>query len=303
METFETHRSVLFSLAYRMLGSVADAEDAVQETYVRWREQAGQKIQNLRSYLCTTLTRLCIDSLRSARMQRENYIGPWLPEPLHEEVMHSELSTPELAESLSMAFLIMLESLSPVERAVFLLREIFQFEFDEIACIVQKSAENCRQIASRARKRLSQRSSRFSANSDQARQLSQVFLQACYDGDLEKLTALLARDVTLYSDGGGKVPSALRPLQGASDVGRFLLGILQKAPVGISLHADSVNGQPGFRAMLNGQLLSVLSLDIADGEILSVFIVNNPDKLRHLNAGIISEKKREGVSHEDDGSD
>lgn len=274
---FELHRRHLFAIAYRMLGTVVDAEDAVQEAFLRWQQSDRSQVENSRAFLSTTVTRLCIDRLRSARTAREKYVGPWLPEPICG--CSSEPDSAELAESLSIAFLVALETLSPVERAAFLLRDVFQYDFDQIADIVGKSSANCRQIVSRARRNLKKRRRREPADRKRADELTDAFLSACRNGDLEELVSLLSEDVTLCSDGGGQVPSALRPISGTQNVARFLLGIMNKAPDGLAIHRCAVNGQPGIVASLQESPVSVLTTDCDDRQISAVYIINNPGKL------------------------
>ena len=282
VEVFMAHRPLLFGLAYRMLGSVMDAEDIVQEAFLRWRQVASATVETPRSYLTTVVTRLCIDHLRSARVRREQYVGPWLPEPLVGVQQENSAGDDALAESLSLAFLVLLESLTPVERAVFLLHEVFGYSFEETATVVGKSAANCRQIARRARRRVDERRPRFDASPAHRERVLGRFVQACTTGDMAGLLALLADDATLWSDGGGKTVAARRPIRGATNVARFLLGILAKAPPGLMARLAPVNGQPGFIVEVDGHLNNVTVLDIADGRIQAVRIVANPDKLRRL---------------------
>ena len=213
-EDFERHRSLLFSIAYRMLGSVTDAEDIVQETYLRWQEMPDTVVRSLKSYLSAVVTRLSIDRLRSARAHREEYVGPWLPEPLVLNRVEEGADLIQLDESLSMAFLVLLESLNPVERAVFLLREVFDYEYEEISRIVGKSEANCRQITRRARQSVAARRPRFESSPEQEERLTQRFVDTCMSGDMEGLLELLSEDVTLWSDGGGKVAAASYPIHG-----------------------------------------------------------------------------------------
>lgn len=281
-ETFSDYRGYLFTIAYRMLGSVMDAEDMVQETYLRWRSAAREKIESPKSYLATIITRLCIDHLRSARIKRETYVGPWLPEPLLQTNNQETEGMAALADSLSIAFLVLLENLSPVERAVFLLREVFDFDYNQIAHIVQKSEANCRQIARRARERVTADRPRFETTPQEQQQILFEFVQACANGDLSGLMALLAEDAVQYSDGGGKVAAARLPITGADRVARFWLGIVRQAPADSSLSVTRANGQPALKLVVNGRLYGVVALDVANGRIHNIYTVINPDKLRHL---------------------
>jgi RNA polymerase sigma-70 factor, ECF subfamily len=282
-EVFASARPMLFSIAYRMLGSVMDAEDLVQDAYVRWQEAAETDVRSPRAYLTTMVTRLAINHLRAARTKRETYVGPWLPEPL---VTEETPDTVELAESLSMAFLVLLERLSPIERAVFLLHEVFDFEYAEIARMVDKTEANCRQLVARARKRVGAPRARFEADPAQAQRLTRRFTEASVAGDLDGLVALLAEDITLWADGGGKTPgAATKPVRGATPVARFVLGIMQRfVPAGTTLRPAELNGQPGFIAYLSGRPLSTLIFDIRDGRIHTIYAIGNPDKLQTLPA-------------------
>lgn len=278
---FDEHRSRLFAVAYRMLGTVADAEDAVQETFLRWSQADEAQVRSPEAYLVTTITRLCIDHLRSARVQREDYIGPWLPEPLvTREATPAERA--ELADSLSMAFLVMLETLSPAERAVFLLHDIFGYDYAEVAPVVDKTPVNCRQIARRARERVRARRPRFDPSPAERNRLLQQFVAACRQGSMADLLAVLADDVTLTSDGGGQVVAARKPIHGAAKVAHFLLSILRKAPAGYVIHLTDVNGQPGFVVTVNEQTQGAWTFQVHDGRIQNIYAVINPDKLRHV---------------------
>jgi RNA polymerase sigma-70 factor, ECF subfamily len=281
-EDFERHRSLLFSIAYRMLGSVADAEDIVQEAYLRWREVPEAEVRSPRSFLSAVVTRLSIDWLRSARARREEYVGPWLPEPLLSERAEEVAVLDELDESLSMAFLVLLESLNPVERAVFLLREVFDYDYGEISHIVGKSEANCRQIARRARQSVAARRPRFERSPEQEERLTRQFVEACMNGDMEGLVGLLSEDVTLWSDGGGKVAAAPYPIHGPERVARFLLGVLRTVPPGFSARLVRINGGPGVVGYVDGHPTSVVALDVADGRLRGVRIVVNPEKLRTI---------------------
>jgi RNA polymerase sigma-70 factor (ECF subfamily) len=279
-ETFERHRSLLFSISYRMLGSVMEAEDVVQEAFLRWQEASGREIHAPKSYLSTVVTRLSIDRLRSAKARREEYVGPWLPEPIATGEGSDVAGAVALDETLSMAFLVLLESLTPVERAVFLLREVFDYDYAEIASLVGKSEDNCRQISRRARQSVAARRPRFDSSPEQEERLMNSFLEACMSGDMESLLALLSEDVTLWSDGGGKTRAALNPIYGADRVARFFSGILRKAPPGFVVRRASVNGRPGFIGYFeDGGPHSVTTFDVAEGSIWGIRLVVNPEKL------------------------
>lgn len=286
METFETYRSYLFSIAYRMLGSAMDAEDMVQETFLRYQSNAEPEIRSLKAYLTTIITRLCIDHLQLAYRERETYLGPWLPEP----IITGVAGTPEaeegavMRESLSLAFLVVLEELSPIERAVFLLREVFDYDYPEIASFVGKKEAACRQIFSRARKHLSQRQTRQSASPDVHRRLLQGYLEAVRAGDSTRLMDLLADDVTLVADGGGKVAgAALHPVIGWSDVAQFSVGASRRfLPPTYDLELTEVNHQPAVIARAGGRALVVMTLEVEEGRVKTVRFMANPDKLVHL---------------------
>jgi RNA polymerase sigma-70 factor (ECF subfamily) len=281
--TFNEYKTLLFSIAYRMLGTVMDAEDMVQETFMRWQNCAHDKIQSPRAWLSTVVTRLCINHLKSARVQREMYVGPWLPEPLVAGLGVDPGENARLSDSLSLAFLVLLESLTPTERAVFVLHEVFNYEFADIAPIVEKTEVNCRQILARARKSVEERRPRFEVSPEEAEQLIQQFEQAVITGNLENLLNLLAKDVVLVSDGGGKARAVLRPILGADHVARLLIGATKKfsSKTQTSRHAN-VNDLPGLIAFENESPIRVLAFGIRDGRVHSLFIVTNPDKLRHL---------------------
>jgi RNA polymerase sigma-70 factor (ECF subfamily) len=278
---YDELRPLLFSVAYRMTGSVADAEDLVQEAFVRYERSAPSGVESPKALLSTIVTRLAIDHLRSARVRREQYVGDWLPEPL---VAAEPADPAETADSLSLAFLVVLETLSPVERAVFLLREVFGYEYDEIARIVGKSEANCRQIAVRARRHVDARRPRFEASREAREELAERFFAACVDGDTEALVELLARDVVVYGDGGGKAPQLARAVHGADRAARLLAGWFHIArDLDAQTRRVVVNGQPGLVLQsAAGEVASVLALDIADGKVQAVRSIVNPDKLRHL---------------------
>ncbi len=263
-----------------MTGSVMEAEDAVQEAYLRWQQASEDEVRSPSSYLSTVVTRLCIDRLRSARVRREQYVGPWLPEPLLGEQAREIESKADLEDTLSMAFLVLLESLTPVERAVFLLREVFGYEYAEIAALVGKSEANCRQISRRARQSVAARRPRFESSPQQEERLMEGFLQASLGGDMEALLALLSEDVTLYSDGGGKTRAALRPIYGADNVARFLTGILGNIPPDFTVRQTRINGRPGLVGYFgDGSPQSVVSIEVSEGRIMAIRLVVNPEKL------------------------
>lgn len=285
---FQKYKPLLFSIAYNMLGSVMDAEDCVQEAFLRWYQASDrgetEAVRSPKSYLCTIVTRLCIDHLRSARVQREHYVGVWLPEPLITTDESSVTGMAELSEALSMAFLRLLEQLSPVERAVFLLRQVFDYDYAEIAAIVQKSKDNCRQIVRRARQHLGGHRSLQHASREQQDIILHQFLRACMDGDMDGLLALLAKDIVAYSDSGGKVPAARNPVYGADKVARYIIGLVQKAPEDYRFRIASINGQPGILTYMGGVPHSIIILDIVDGHIREMDAIVNPDKLRAVPA-------------------
>ncbi len=279
-EVFDQNRPLLFSIAYRMTGSVMDAEDAVQEAYLRWQQASEDEVRSPSAYLSTVVTRLCIDRLRSARVRREQYVGPWLPEPVLGEQDQEIGDKAEIQDTLSMAFLVLLESLTPVERAVFLLREVFDYEYAEIASLVGKSEANCRQISRRARQSVAARRPRFESSPEQEERLMGGFLEASLAGDMEALLTLLSYDVTLYSDGGGKTRAALRPIYGADKVARFLSGILSNIPPGFVVRRTRVNGRPGLVGYFgDGSPQSVVSIEVSEGSIRAIRLVVNPEKL------------------------
>jgi len=283
VEVFDQNRPLLFSIAYRMMGSVMEAEDAVQEAYLRWQRASEDEVRSPSAYLAKVVTRLCIDRLRSARVRREQYVGPWLPEPVLGEQAQEIGSKAELEDTLSMAFLVLLESLTPVERAVFLLREVFDYEYAEIASLIGKSEANCRQISRRARQSVAARRPRFESSPQEEERLMEGFLGASVAGDMETLLELLSEDVTLYSDGGGKTRAALRPIYGADKVARFLSGILGNIPPDFAVRQTRVNGRPGLVGYFgDGSPHSVVSIEVAEGSIKAIRLVVNPEKLEKV---------------------
>jgi RNA polymerase sigma-70 factor, ECF subfamily len=280
VEELEAVRRRGFGVAYRMLGSVSEAEDVAQEAVLRLAH-AEHPIDEPAAWITTVATRLSIDVLRSARVRRETYIGPWLPEPLIEDTA----AAVELADSLSQAFLVMLERLTPVERAAFLLREVFDYDYAEIARIVGRGEANCRQIVTRARKHLASGRPRFDADEQLRDRLLERFLAAAEDGDLDGLEALLAEDAVFYADGGGKVAAARKPQVGAARVARVVAGVARKQRRNgpFELQLMRVNGQPGrIVRTADGRVWDVLSIDVVDGRIQAVRIVRNPDKLARV---------------------
>jgi RNA polymerase sigma-70 factor (TIGR02957 family) len=284
----EELRPGAFAVAYRMLGSVSEAEDIVQEGLLRLhlRLREGERIESPRAYLSTVVTRLCIDQLRSARVRRESYVGEWLPEPLVDDVRSDPADHAEVADSLSLAFLVLLESLTPEQRAAFLLREVFDYPYEQIAAIIGTGEDNTRQLVSRARKHVEEGRPRFETSQQRREQLAGSFLAAVSNGDLQALEELLAHDVALHGDGGGRVRAITRPIHGRAKVARVLLSWMRRAEPfgGWLLRQVQVNGQPGAKVTDGaGKLFAVLELDIAaDGQIQAVRSIVNPDKLRHL---------------------
>ncbi len=285
-ESFESYRSYLFAIAYRMLGSAMDAEDMVQETYIRYQATPPETIRSLKAYLTTILTRLCMDQLQLAHRKREQYIGPWLPEPIFtsETAETQETADPEkrvdMQESISLAFLMLLEQLQPFERAVFLLREVFGYEFAEIASMLDKSEAACRRSCSRAKLHLQAHRPRFPASPDTHRQLLTGFLRAVQMGDMATLTGLLAEEVTLWADSGGKVKgAATRPVFGRDFVARFILGTRRLWPDAVRVELGEVNGQTALLFHVDDQLFSVITIDVDADHIQAIRIIANPEKL------------------------
>ena len=274
---FEAQRPRLFSIAYRMLGSASEAEDVVQDAWLRARSDQQADVRSPRAYLTTIVTRLCIDHLRSAERTRMEYPGPWLPEPLAEPNQESA----ELASSLTTAFLVVLEQLAPIERAVFLLREVFELDFDEIAKSVGKSETNTRQILARARRRLRDSRPRYTASRRESEEIVRRFRHACATGDVGELMAVLHTDAHLTADGGGKVAAATRPVLGADRIAKFILGYAGKLHWSESdFELVTINGAPGLLMRHPIAGTGTYSFEIADGRIRAIYVVRNPDKLR-----------------------
>ena len=282
-EVFNQYRGLLFSIAYRMLGSVADAEDMLQETFIRWQRASEEEIRSTRAFLVTVVSRLCINHLQSMRVQREEYVGQWLPEPVVTQRNVDPFSLLRVDESLSMAFLVLLERLAPVERAVFLLREVFDYDYSAIAQILAKDEANCRKIFSRARQHVAEIRPRFVTSPQQRERLLSEFLQATASGDMDGLVALLADDAILYADGGGRGPALPNLVHGSVNIARAILGSLNKlVPRNLTSRLLQVNGEPGVVSYLDRRPYSVVTFDVADGRINSIYVVTNPQKLEHL---------------------
>ena len=278
---FAEHRPLLFSIAYRMLGSAADAEDVLQDAYIRWQRAKGADVRSPKDYLSTTVTRLALDHLRSARVRREVYVGPWLPEPLVGVDASDPLAATTLAESLSTAFLVLLERLTPTQRAAFLLREVFAFEYADIARILRSNEANARQLVQRAKRQVTEGRPRFTSDSRQADELVRRFLTACTTGDMDGLVSLLSDDAVAWADGGGKFAAARRPVTGTDRVSRFVASVVTKWLASGEVAIDAVNGGMGLLFHASGRLRAVMTVatDVAKGRVQSVFIQVNPDKL------------------------
>ncbi len=288
-QAFKQERPRLFALAYRMLGSAADAEDVLQDAWLRWQATDVAELASPGAWLTTVVSRLCLDQLKSARARRESYVGPWLPEPLPTDAAERPADPAALHESLSMAFLVLLEQLSPAERAAYLLHEVFEYSHVEVAGMLGLSAEHCRQLALRARAHLRENRPRFAPSRERHERLLHEFLLAIRAGQLEPLQRLLSEDVVMRSDGGGKRTAALKPLLGKERVARFFLGLAGKIarhPLPVEFRILDVNGWPALLTFENGEVLNVLSLESDGAAIHGLYVVLNPDKLqairRHL---------------------
>ena len=290
MESFEAYRSYLFAIAYRMLGSAMDAEDMVQETYLRYQATPPETISSLKAFLTTIITRLCMDQLHLARRKRELYVGPWLPEPIN-TAMTAEAIDPQervdTEETISLAFLMLMEQLQPFERAVFLLREVFEYDYADIASFLGKSEAACRQSFSRAKKHLADHRPRFHTPADTQKQLLTGFQLAIQAGEMSPLTNLLAEDVTFWGDGGGKVKgAATRPITGRVEVARFFLQtgnvFRSSLPEDARVELAEVNRQPALVIRSGERAISVLTIEVEAGHIQTIRVVANPDKLAHV---------------------
>ena len=277
---FEAQRRHLTGLAYRMLGSIVEAQDVVQEAYLRWHQVDHERVVNPQAYLSRTVARLCLDHLKSARADHEQYIGPWLPEPVLD---HAALAADDYAEDLSIALMLTLERLSPLERASFLLHDVFDMDFGEVAEVLGRSPASCRQLAKRARAQVRASRSRFRPSQQESARLAAAFGAAVQSGDTRRLAELLAEDVTFYSDGGGTAPAALRPVAGRDNVIRLISGLTRKAMQRIrAVRTAQINGSPGFIVEGESGDIFTLSFDFGDRLIAKICLVINPDKLRHL---------------------
>ncbi len=282
LASFEEHRPRMFGIAYRMLGSITDAQDVLQDAWLAWSARDTASVSQPRAYLTRVVTNLCLNRLTSAAARRESYIGPWLPEPLvtpEDDATHDA----ERAEDISLAMLVVLETLSPLERAVFVLTEVFGFSPREIAGVLDRNEAAVRQLASRARAHVRARRPRYDAPAAVRRRVTATFLSACLGGDLNQMMELLAPDVTAWTDGGGKIRAALRPLHGADHVARWILGVLTKPIPDLDVRHVLVNGQPGLLVTSAGVPDNVVVADVtADGRIDALRLIRNPDKLRHV---------------------
>lgn len=288
---FEPQRGRLLGLAYRMLGSMAEAEDAVQDTYLRWHAADRGAVQQPAAFLTRTLTRICLDVLKSARVRREAYIGPWLPEPVLDTSQMDAGTDADYADDLSVALLLTLERLSPLERAAFLLHDIFDQTYDEVAAALGRSQEACRQLAARARQQVRRERPRFRHTAEARDRLTLAFATAVGSGDVEGLGRLLTEDAVFYADGGGKIASARRPIVGARRIALFLTGLVRKPRLRqrlvsgpMSVRLAEVNGMPGLLLYMSGRLHQTYALDLRDERIAGVYVTRNPDKLARLQA-------------------
>jgi RNA polymerase sigma-70 factor (ECF subfamily) len=296
-EVFEAHRPRLVGIAYGMLGGLAEAEDVVQDAYLRWHEADQAQIRSAEAFLVTVTTRLAIDRLRSARMRRESYVGPWLPEPLVADAAPDPADVVAEAEQLSLALLTALERLNPVERAVLLLRDVFDLDYGEIADVVEKSPANVRQIATRARAHVGDAGRRLTTPTpEEEERLLGAFMEAAATGDLERLTGLLAADAIMWSDGGGIARAARKPIYTAAKVARFFIGVARKAPPDATFDRVRVNGEPGLRVNTADGPITIVAFEIADGVITGVRVVVNPEKLGYAARGSASRLARSSSS-------
>jgi RNA polymerase sigma-70 factor (ECF subfamily) len=281
---FETHRQALTGLAYRMLGSRAEAEDVVQDAYLRWHTADRATIEQPRRYLGTVVTRLCLDRMKSAQARREIYVGQWLPEPVVDEAFDDVAAAGEIAHDISVALMLLLERLSPLERASFLLHDVFGLDFAEVARALGRGEAACRQLAARARTHIEAGRPRFAASLEEGRRLAAAFQTATATADAQALARLLAEDAVLYSDGGGKRAAALNPIRGADRIMRFFAGIARKNPPFARLTARPavVNGLAGFVVREDDGSVDTMAIDHRDGRIAAIYLIRNPEKLQHV---------------------
>ena len=279
---FDRHRPLLFSVAYRMLGSASDADDVLQDAYLRWERHAAEPVESPKAYLVTIVSRLCINQLKSARVRRERYVGRWLPEPVPTDTPDAPAEV-LAGESLSYAFMLVLERLNPVERAAFILRDVFDYDYAQIATIINRSEENCRQLVHRAHLHVKQERKRFDASSSDHDQLLKRFVDAALHGEMDGLLRLLSRDVALYADGGGKAPAVPNIVFGADHVARLMLGALRKfVPEEIYVELRRINGQPAAVAYAGDRPATALIVSVAANAIAEIYIMSNPEKLRRI---------------------
>jgi RNA polymerase sigma-70 factor (ECF subfamily) len=282
-QIFEAHRHRLVGLAYRMLGSRAEAEDAVQDAYLRWHAADRATIREPRHFLSTVVTRLCLDRMKSAQARREVYVGPWLPEPVVDEAFDADTQS-DFAHDLSMALMLTLERLSPLERAAFLMHDVFDLDYAEVSRAIDRNEAACRQLAARAREHIHAESPRFPASQEEGQRLALAFRKAADMGDVQGLMALLAKDAVLYSDGGGKKAAALNPITGNDRIIRFFDGIARKNAAISQTEARpaTINGMAGFVMREPDGTLDTMAFETRDGQIVAIYLVRNPDKLRHV---------------------
>lgn len=279
LATFALLRPRLTRIAYRMLGSVAEAEDIVQDAYLRWHGADRSAVTDPKAFLSKTVTRLCLDHLKSARVKRETYIGPWVPEPM------IETNEADEADDITLTLMMALERLSPLERAAFLLHDVFGQGFDQVAQAIERDPAACRQLASRARAHVRAAKPRFPVSPAEGADIAKAFFDASRSGEVGPLQALLAKDVTLYSDGGGKRLAALNPIYGDLNVARFIAGVTRKASEAqLNWRQEVVDGLPGVVVIENGEVQQTMAFEIDDGKITAIYVVRNPDKLRHVSA-------------------
>lgn len=282
-ERFEEHRRYLTGLAYRMLGSMTEAEDAVQEAYIRWHGTERARVQSPRAFLATVVTRICLDQMKSARARRESYVGPWLPEPVLEAETFGAETASDYAADLSVGLMLVLERLSPLERAAFLLHDVFDVDFEDVARLLERNQATCRQLAARGRAHVRESRPRFQVEPDKGSEILQEFMKAYRTGNVDGLANILTEDAVLYTDGGGKRRAALNPIMGRARILSLFAGVARKQaePI-VDMCPAAINGLPGCVATLaNGDMLTI-ALEIASDRIGRVYVVRNPDKLKHV---------------------